>query len=161
MAAANTEFFAPAAEAQEPVLTGSANTLSKADIQLLQRRLKAAGFYFGPLDGTLGFRTKSALTRCKLGCATLNELSGTADKPVLEQVTEITSPDTSASAPTAAVKIGSGDPQIRRAQERLKAAGFDPGPIDGKLGPQTRSALEKYRSSYKLSRSGADGLVHY
>jgi peptidoglycan hydrolase-like protein with peptidoglycan-binding domain len=161
LADANTEFFAPAAEAQEPVLTGSANTLSKADIQLLQKRLKAAGFYFGPIDGTLGFRTKSALTRCKLGCAALNELSGTADKPVLEQVTEITSPDTSASAPTAAVKIGSGDPQIRRAQERLKAAGFDPGPIDGKLGPQTRSALEKYRLSYKSSRSGADGLVHY
>jgi len=50
--------------------------------------------------------------------------------------------------------------EISQLQSRLKAAGFDPGPIDGKLGPQTKSALEKYRSSHKLIRSG-DGLLHY
>ncbi len=34
--------------------------------------------------------------------------------------------------------------QIQQAQERLKARGFDPGPIDGVLGPQTRAALKLY-----------------
>lgn len=51
--------------------------------------------------------------------------------------------------------------EIRQIQARLKAAGFDPGPIDGKLGPQIKSALEKYRSSQKLTRSGIEALLDY
>ena len=159
---AHGELFAPATETQSAAFIGSANTLRKADIQLLQRRLKTAGFYPGPIDGMLGARTRSALSRCKLGCTALSDISGILDKAIFEQTTEIQSPRASASAqPTTSVNNVSHSQQIRRAQERLKAAGFDPGPIDGKLGPQTRSALEKYLSSHKLSRSGADGLVHY
>jgi peptidoglycan hydrolase-like protein with peptidoglycan-binding domain len=162
LASTNKEPFAPAAETQSAALTSSANALSKADIQLLQKRLKAVDFYRGPIDGMLGPRTRSALSRCNLGCTSLDDISGTPDKPLFEQATEIQSPHTSASAqPTASVKIVSGNEEIRRAQERLKAAGFDPGPIDGILGLQTKSALEKYRSSHKLIGSGSDGLPHY
>jgi peptidoglycan hydrolase-like protein with peptidoglycan-binding domain len=162
LASASGEPFAPAVETQAVALTGSANTLGKANIQLLQKRLKAVGFYRGPIDGMLGPRTRSALSRCNLGCAALNDLSGISDKPIFEQVTEIQSPRPSAPAqPTAPVDTVSGNQEIRRAQERLKAAGFDPGPIDGKLGPQTKAALEKYRSSHKSIRSGSDGLPHY
>ena len=162
MATANGELFAPAIETQVPAFTGSPNTLSKADIQLLQKRLKAAGFYRGPIDGLLGARTRSTLSRCKLGCTALNDLSKTSDKPIFEQVTEIQSPRAAASAqPTAPVNTVSGNQEIRQVQERLKAAGFDPGPIDGILGPQTKAALEKYRSSHKMSRSGIDSLPHY
>lgn len=158
---AHRELFAPATETQSAAFIGSANTLSKADIQLLQRRLKAAGFYPGPIDGMLGARTRSALSRCKSGCAALNDFPGTSDKPVFEQGTEIQSPHAPASAqPTNSVNNVSRSQEIRRVQERLKAAGFDPGPIDGKLGPQTKAAFEQYRSSHKLIRSG-DGLLHY
>ena len=162
LATANPEFFAPATDIQAPALIGPADTLSRADIQLLQERLKAAGFYGGAIDGTPGARTKSALSRCKLGCIALNDLSGTFDKPIFEQVTERQSPHASASAETTSpINTVAGNQEIRRAQEQLKAAGFDPGPIDGKMGPQTKSALEKYRSSLKLSRSGTDALPHY
>jgi peptidoglycan hydrolase-like protein with peptidoglycan-binding domain len=159
---ANSELFAPAAETPAPALIGSANSLSKADIQVIQKRLKAAGFYPGPIDGVLGARTRSALVRCKLGCTALNDPSGTSDKPLFEQPTEIQSPGASASAqPTPPVNTVSGNQEIRRTQERLKAAGFDPGPIDGILGSQTKSALEKYRSSHKSTPSGIDALPHY
>ena len=159
---ANRELFAPAAETHALPLTSSGNDLSKADIQLLQKRLKAAGFYDGPIDGMIGARTRSALSRCKSGCGALNDLSGTSDKPVFEQATDRQSPDAAASAqPTASFKTVSGSQEIRRAQERLKAAGFDPGPIDGVLGPQTKTALEKYRSSHKSTHSGIDALPHY
>ena len=165
LATANKELFASAAERQAATLIGFANTLSKTDIQLLQSRLKAAGFYRGPIDGMLGARTRSALSRCKLGCTALNDLSGTSDKPIFEQATEIQSPSAAASAPPSSslttVNTVSGNQEARQMQERLKAAGFDPGPIDGRLGPQTKSALEKYRSSHKLSRSGTDRLLHY
>jgi peptidoglycan hydrolase-like protein with peptidoglycan-binding domain len=158
---AHGELFAPATEKQSAAFIDSANTLSKADIQLLQRRLKGAGFYSGPIDGMLGARTSSALSRCKLGCTALNDLSGISDKAIFEQATEIQSARASAAQPTTSVNNVLGSQEIRRVQERLKAAGFDPGPIDGKLGPQTKSALEKYRSSQKLIRSGIDALPHY
>ena len=158
---AHGALFAPATETQSAAFIGSANTLSKADIQLLQRRLKGAGFYPGPIDGILGARTSSALSRCKLGCSALNDLSGISDKAIFAQPAEIQPSRASAAAqPTTSVNKVLRSQEIRRVQERLKAAGFDPGPIDGKLGPQTRSALEKYRSSQRLIGSG-DGLPHY
>lgn len=35
-------------------------------------------------------------------------------------------------------------------QKALKAAGFDPGPLDGKMGPQTRLAIRRYQTSRGL-----------
>lgn len=46
----------------------------------------------------------------------------------------------------------SGD--IRQAQERLKDAGFNPGPADGQLGAQTREALREYQKSHGLPQTG-------
>ena len=54
-----------------------------------------------------------------------------------------------------AVIAAHGDWRIGQAQERLKAAGFNPGPIDGMLGPQTREALRRYQASQGLPATGA------
>ncbi len=43
---------------------------------------------------------------------------------------------------------------IREAQQQLKAAGFDPGPADGRLGPNTRTALRDYQAAHKLPQTG-------
>jgi peptidoglycan hydrolase-like protein with peptidoglycan-binding domain len=43
---------------------------------------------------------------------------------------------------------------MRRLQERLSAAGFDPGPIDGLYGPQTRQALSQFQKAYGLDTTG-------
>lgn len=40
------------------------------------------------------------------------------------------------------------------AQEKLKAAGFDPGPVDGVMGPKTRAALIKYQTAKGLQKTG-------
>src|SRR5262245_2009862 len=37
---------------------------------------------------------------------------------------------------------GSGD--VRKAQQALTDQGFHPGPVDGKMGPQTKAALSEY-----------------
>jgi hypothetical protein len=47
-----------------------------------------------------------------------------------------------------------GDWRISQAQERLKAAGFHPGPIDGVLGPRTQEALQRYQASRGLPTTG-------
>lgn len=44
--------------------------------------------------------------------------------------------------------------QIPQVQRQLKEAGFDPGPIDGVLGPRTRMALRKYQAYYGLPETG-------
>ena len=44
--------------------------------------------------------------------------------------------------------------QIKGAQERLKAAGHDPGSVDGVWGPQTDAAVRAYQQHYGLPVSG-------
>ena len=45
--------------------------------------------------------------------------------------------------------------QIRQAQERLKAEGFDPGSIDGELDSQTEAAIRQYQEKQGIPVSGA------
>ncbi|HXH08390.1 MAG TPA: peptidoglycan-binding protein [Alphaproteobacteria bacterium] len=47
-----------------------------------------------------------------------------------------------------------GDWRVGQAQERLKAAGFNPGFSDGVLGPRTREALRRYQASQGLPTTG-------
>lgn len=43
-----------------------------------------------------------------------------------------------------ATSQSAGPEHIRELQQALTSAGYDPGPIDGKLGPRTKAALRKY-----------------
>jgi peptidoglycan hydrolase-like protein with peptidoglycan-binding domain len=43
---------------------------------------------------------------------------------------------------------------VRQAQERLKEAGFNPGPIDGQLGAQTKDAIKDYQKAHGLRQTG-------
>lgn len=47
-----------------------------------------------------------------------------------------------------------GDWQLRQVQEHLKAAGFDPGPIDGIFGPRLKAALRQYQAVHGLQVTG-------
>jgi peptidoglycan hydrolase-like protein with peptidoglycan-binding domain len=43
---------------------------------------------------------------------------------------------------------------VERAQEALKQAGHDPGPVDGVMGAQTSAALKAYQKQHGLSVTG-------
>jgi peptidoglycan hydrolase-like protein with peptidoglycan-binding domain len=43
---------------------------------------------------------------------------------------------------------------IRRVQQALANKGFSPGPIDGRLGPQTEQAIRKFQDYYGIKVSG-------
>jgi len=45
--------------------------------------------------------------------------------------------------------------QIQEAQKLLKNAGFNPGPIDGILGPRTRAAIRQYQAKHGLPETGS------
>jgi peptidoglycan hydrolase-like protein with peptidoglycan-binding domain len=122
-------------------LHGAASrTLSKQEIRSLQSQLKAAGFDPGPLDGVLGAKTTSALRRLQLGCANLKDLLENPDFGMFQQ---------SGGMQTAKQNVADktfGSDEIRLIQVRLKAAGFDVGPIEGVIGSRTSSALLRFQS---------------
>lgn len=47
-----------------------------------------------------------------------------------------------------------GSEQTRKVQEALKAKNYDPGPIDGRMGPKTRGALKDFQQASGLKTTG-------
>ncbi len=47
-------------------------------------------------------------------------------------------------AKAAVGSVGARAAHVREVQQALRDAGYDPGPIDGIMGPRTRSALRRY-----------------
>ncbi len=128
-------------------------------IRLVQVRLKDAGFDPGPIDGINGVRTRSALSALKSGCMMIKKNIAT---PPVEQAHAPTGDGASNQAPLNrriqdTINQASEDcdqesnPSSRKAiialQVRLRDAGFNPGPIDGILGPRTKIAAQNYQSS--------------
>ena len=136
------------------------------EIRLIQVRLKDAGFDVGPVDGVMGFKTKAAFVRFQSGCTMVKDSPAifenqfqTPDRtpspmsasekqiqPTLKISTATVSVKDEAGRVNAAVDKSPGKEEIRLLQAQLKAAGFDPGPFDGMLGPKTKSALQQYRT---------------
>lgn len=85
----------------------------------LQKSLKEAGFDPGPLDGIWGPKTAAALAA--------------SHKSATDQVIKQDTP--------------SYDPNVLETQKMLKAAGFDPGPLDGIWGPKTQAAQDAYNKA--------------
>jgi peptidoglycan hydrolase-like protein with peptidoglycan-binding domain len=156
---------------------------SRRDIELVQKRLRTAGFDSGPVDGILGIQTKTVLTAVQKTCPKVNDFAEYFS----------TSPSVSEKQRSAALVSGSGsnteqsirpaysggapkptstpvavqpDEEIRILQLRLRDAGFDPGPFDGIMGAKTRSALQRYEASQrgkktKISLNAEDAASHY
>jgi peptidoglycan hydrolase-like protein with peptidoglycan-binding domain len=149
---------------QSATTTDSASNTD--EIRLMQVRLKDAGFDVGSVDGVMGFKTKSALLRFQSGCTLVKALPAifenqiqTSDRmpspmSASEKQIQPTSkaPSATGSVRDEAGKVNAaadnspGKEEIRRLQAQLQAAGFDPGPSDGMLGPKTKSALQQYRT---------------
>jgi peptidoglycan hydrolase-like protein with peptidoglycan-binding domain len=60
----------------------------------------------------------------------------------------------SASQPT--LRLGARGPAVVELQQCLRAAGFDPGPIDGAFGPRTQAAVRAFQAARGV---GVDGVV--
>jgi peptidoglycan hydrolase-like protein with peptidoglycan-binding domain len=133
-------------------------------VRLTQVRLKDAGFDPGPIDGLRGPKTTAALLRFQAGCTMLKNVPPTwdqelraSDKPSPRSREEKSQPATAKSAVTefgnsAGAKQIPDNEKIRQEQLRLREAGFDPGPIDGILGPKTKAAMQRYQKSLRLKK---------
>src|SRR5262245_16145154 len=122
-----------ASDRTNPATIPGNTTVSKEELRMLQARLKAAGFYVGPIDGIVGPKTKSGIFRLQAACANLKDLLETS----------------SVGAPSAKLDAINSNPkneETRLIQVRLKDTGFDPGPIDGVMGAKTRAAFLRFEA---------------
>src|SRR5262245_4136147 len=106
---------------------------TKQEIKSIQAQLKVAGFDPGPVDGTVGAKTTSALRRLQSGCANLKDLLENPTSGILGAMQ------------TGKDSVSNTD-EIRMIQVRLKDAGFDAGPVDGVMGLKTKAALLRFQS---------------
>ena len=158
-------------------------TSRKDDVRAIQARMRTAGFNPGPSDGILGPRTKSILVGVQSGRTLIRAFPETSQQirmvqrqaaPALTsrkriQPVALHSPASGPSENNSSTLINSANPtptndEIQLVQVRLKDAGFDPGPIDGIMGPKTRTAILRYRTSRGLANSptrlpGINGIL--
>jgi len=71
-----------------------------------------------------------------------------------EKKTDETGKATETKKPAAKKTSGISSSKVRETQTALKKQGFDPGPIDGIMGPMTMTALRNYQSHNKLEATG-------
>jgi len=141
----------------------------------LQHALRDAGFDVGAADGRMGPRTRSALKTFQASHRLRS--SGTLDADtwrLLQQAAASAAshrqPETVSSAGDTTVESAAeaqavvmtarlhAPERVRDFQLALKQAGFDPGPVDGKLGTRTRSALVAFQKANGLDADGVAGV---
>ena len=132
---------------------GYADTATAREVRVLQRKLRTLGWRPGPVDGKFGPLTKQAVVGFQratglvpdgiAGPRTRNALDRSRQKPL---------------ARGAGYRPPAGSPRVRMLQERLRGAGFNPGPVDGVFGPRTQAAVERLQKAGGLS---ADGIVSH
>lgn len=135
--------------------------LDGADVLRVQTRLGELGYFKGSLGGNYGPITESAIRAFqKSNGLSVDGVCGPKTWAALF---------TGAAKAKAAVEIkykralrNAGKPymygdDVAAVQEALKAAGFDPGEIDGSYGPQTAAAVVAYQNAHGLTVDGVCG----
>jgi peptidoglycan hydrolase-like protein with peptidoglycan-binding domain len=149
--ARSTPELVPSASPVAPTAQAASAPLTVDEIRELQGKLKAAGFNPGPIDGVVGRQTRSAVrdygqARALPNADATKELlvrlkaeppATVPPAPVAQQADKPTPDGASALTPD----------EIRVLQDRLRAAGFNPGAVDGVMGRQTRNAVREYADS--------------
>ena len=143
--------------------------LTPDEIRELQGRLKATGFNPGPIDGTMGRQTRSAVREYAEARA-LPNVDATREllaRLKAEPQASVSSPAVSSppvSPPPVAQQVDKPTPdsaasltpdEIRELQGKLKAAGYYSGAVDGVMGRQTRSSVRDYAEAQGIPNAEA------
>ena len=117
-------------------------------VRALQRRLRALGNRPGPVDGLYGPLTEAAVEG-------LQRDSGlSVDGIVGPRTRRVLNAKRPPLAPGAGYGQPGGSPRVRDVQRRLRALGQRPGPVDGRYGPRTRAAIERFQDTAGQPSSG-------
>lgn len=118
----------------------------------LQTRLRDLGYYRGRITGYFDDATKRAVTQFQQASGLDPDgIAGPRTFSALQISQPGDRPPTNAYNPPA-VKFS-----VLELQKRLKARGFNPGVLDGQMGPSTRSAIAAAQQFYGVSREDIVG----
>ena len=123
------------------LLSGCAGGRARTDMARLQSQVGLLEERVGQLERT-GMSTAS--TDAWGGTAASSDAAYTTPAPASSSTSQ-----TSTAASTA--------PSAREIQQALKNAGFYQGPVDGKVGPQTRDAIREFQRVHGLVDDGKVG----
>lgn len=154
-------------------------------VEEIQRILGDAGFDPGPTDGRMGWRTRDAirefqkakgltahgkidpktweaLNREKEALSNLKKEK--TEEPLFLPLLKEKPKDTKSKeeilkimGPQEKMKAELPKDKAKQIQLALKNAGFDPGPIDGKIGKKTRRAIREFQKAKELKVDGVVG----
>ena len=130
---------------------------SQDAIKKAQQALKDKGMYSGAVDGTMNAQFEKALrdyqeanklqSTGRLDHATMRKLGVAAEHR------EGTGTETKKKGGKQTSRLHSSE-QVKEAQMALREKGFNPGPIDGVMGPKTHKALASFQRQQNLFASG-------
>jgi peptidoglycan hydrolase-like protein with peptidoglycan-binding domain len=110
------------------------------------------GFAPGPIDGRYGPLTSQAVERFQSASGlTVDGIVGA------RMLAALSARPSSGLAPGAGYQQAAGSGGVRVLQRRLAGLGFAPGPIDGRYGPLTSQAVERFQSASGLIVNGIVG----
>ena len=122
-------------------------------VKKIQEILEGAGFNPGPIDGKMGGQTRKAIREFQERKGLI--ASGRIDSETWVELMKQNEP-TSLDLKTEEDPNSSLD-RMRQIQMALKKAGFYTGEIDGKMGHQTRIAIESFQKTKGLKPDGIVG----
>ncbi|MBV8738202.1 MAG: DUF3380 domain-containing protein [Alphaproteobacteria bacterium] len=131
----------------------SARGLPDLETRAVQLLLTYHGFNPGKIDGIVGERTRAAIT----ACTTKHRLPATGDhkdlrSALLEMLPAATEPQGALASP--APERPGAAPDLRLVQSLLEYLDWNPGPVDGRPGPRTRNAIERFQHSRDAAATG-------
>jgi lysozyme family protein len=120
-----------------------------SSVRALQRRLARLGFAPGPIDGRYGPLTAHAVDAFQRAVGlTVDAIAGPRTIGALRAT------PSDAVLPGAGYYVPQGYQRVRTLQRRLARLGFAPGPIDGRYGPLTTRAVDRFEHSRGLTMDG-------
>lgn len=126
---------------------------SKATIRAVQRELKEIGHYEGPADGIANLSTHAAVMAYESDNGL--RLTGVPSDTLLKML--ILGAGAAAGTPGSAAEVMRGSPaeQVTRlVQQLLAGRGYPIAAIDGRLGEDTRRAIQAFEGEQRLKPSG-------
>ncbi len=128
-------------------------------IEEVQFVLKEAGYETGTTDGKVGKETRNAIKEFQESVGLKS--TGFLDEATMGQIEQLKK---AKEALTKKYKVTVREAPQEKAfvsakdiQTALKNAGFDPGPIDGKIGPKTRQTIREFQRAKGLTPDGVVG----
>lgn len=129
-----------------------------SQVSALQNNLKIAAYFEGPVTGYYGAQTEVAVKRFQAARGLIADgIVGEATLGALQKYIKGTSTGSIVfSVSKRSIQLGDRGAEVKEIQQRLKAAGFNPGSIDEQFGIDTKEAVRQFQINRGLY---VDGIV--